>query len=130
MNVNHCYRFIHADFSSFVYASVGSTPCKWKIYTASQPVSVGAAGNASIAVYNNLVDIALVEDSNGTIIVDGVRYKKALSAEAATKVNTNITCFDVARITPSSSTAVSTDKKIVDGADNNSVKAFLKSFMG
>ena len=113
-----------------MYASVGSTPCKWKIYTSTTPIQTGSAGNAIVAAYHSLVDIALVEDPTGTIIIDGVKYKRAPSAQAATKVNTNIAAFDVARIAPSSATAVTATKKVVDGTDNASVKAFVKDFTG
>lgn len=130
VNVNNCYRFISAEFASFVYASVGSTPCKWKIYTSTTPIQASSAGNAIVAAYHSLVDIALVEDPTGTIIIDGVKYKRAPSAQAATKVNTDIAAFDVARIAPSSATAVTPTKKVVDGNDSASVKAFVKDFTG
>lgn len=130
INVNNCYRFISAEFASFVYVSVGATPCKWKIYTSTTPIQASTAGNAIVAAYHPLVDIAVVEDSTGTIIIDGEKYKRAPSAQEATKVNTNIAAFDVARIAPSSATAVTATKKVVDGADSASVKAFVKDFTG
>ena len=113
-----------------MYASVGSTPCKWKIYTSTTPIQATSAGNAIVLVYHQLVDIALVEDPSGTIIIDGVKYKRAPSAQKATKVNTNITAFDVARIAPSSTTTVTATKKVVDSRDSASVKAFVKDFTG
>jgi hypothetical protein len=130
LNVNNCYRFISAEFASFVYASVGSTPCKWKIYTSTTPIYTNSAGNAIVLAYHPLVDIALVEDPTGTIIIDGVKYKRAQSAQKATKVNTNIAAFDVARIAPSSATTVTATKKVVDSRDSASVKAFVKDFTG
>lgn len=51
-------------------------------------------------------------------------------AKAATRVNTNIAAFNVAGIAPSSATAVTATKKVVDGTDSASVKAFVKDFTG
>jgi hypothetical protein len=55
---------------------------------------------------------------------------RGLSAKAATRVNTNIAAFDVAIIAPSSATAVTATKKVVDGNSDASVKAFIKDFTG
>ena len=133
LNVNNCCEFIDANYSSFIYASVGLTPCKWRIWTSNAPVTVRNAGNAVVAIYQNNVDIALVEDPNGTITIDGDdhKYKRAPSAQDAEKVNTNIAAFDFRKITPNSASTVANEKKqVVDPNNEVEISNFLTSFIG
>lgn len=136
LNVNNCYRFVNAEFASFVYISVSPDSCKWKIYTAIEPINAGSAGNAVVAAWISSTNIGLVEDPNGTITIpgDSKKYARAPSAEAATKVNTNIAAFDVGRIALDDDGTVIETKKTVDGTDDqstqDSLKAFIKDFTG
>lgn len=129
LNVNNCERVVDASFGSLVYSSVGTTPCKWKIYTSKIPMIAGSAGAIYVTTYHPYVDIALVEDSSGTITIpgDSKKYKRAPSAAAATKVNTNLACFDVAKIVPSSASAVQATKRTTDGSMESTAQ-FLRDF--
>lgn len=127
LNVNNCERMVDASFGAFVYMTSGSTPCKWKIYTSQTPMVASSAGAIQVATYHSYVDVALVEDPTGTIIIDGVKYKRAPSAKAATKVNTNIAAFDVAKIEPRSASAIKATKRTTDGSAESTAQ-FLRDF--
>ena len=129
LNVNNCEHMVYSTFGGSVYVSTLSTPCKWKIYTSQTPMIAGIGGAIYVTVYQPYVDIALVEDSAGTITIpgDSKKYKRAPSATDATKVNTNLACFDVAKIVPSSISAIQATKRTTNGSVESTAQ-FLRDF--
>ena len=135
LNIAYCYGGIRNFLGSTLMTSASYGNNKLRICTSQIPFMNIDGSTATISFYSNLVDSALVRDAAGTIELDGVKYRRATSAEVGDStttliVNPNMAGVELYKITgfASGDLALPTTDQLKCDDDNDSVQAFVDNF--